>query len=248
MTNIFVLIRYDSVSGHAFVGDYSGQISMLKLVNNSVQCVTTFKGHSGSVRSLLWEPSSSLLFSGSFDQNVCVWDIGGKKGTVYELQGHKGKVTGLEYLKKTNQLISGGEDAILVAWNMKIPRQETPEWKESDICETCRKPFFWNLRAMIESKTVGQRQHHCRACGKAVCDKCSSRRSPLPKMGFEFEVRLCDPCFAQVTDADRVSLASFHEAKHSIVTLHLDEARNLLVTVGTDKLIKIWDISALNQS
>ncbi|CAL8107195.1 unnamed protein product [Orchesella dallaii] len=241
-------LQYDTLTDHAFVGDYSGQITMLKLSGaDGLTCVTTFKGHSGSVRSLLWQPDCSFLFSGSFDQNICVWDIGGKKGTVYELQGHKGKVTGLSYLTRTHQLISGGEDAILVAWNMKGERLQTPEWKESDICEVCKRPFFWNLRAMMENKTIGQRQHHCRACGKAVCDKCSTRRTPLPRMGFEFDIRVCDPCYSGVTDNDRTSLASFHEAKQSIVTLHIDETRHLLITVGSDRLIKIWDISALNQ-
>ena len=32
------------------------------------------------------------LYSGSFDCSVFVWDIGGRKGTVYELHGHRSKV------------------------------------------------------------------------------------------------------------------------------------------------------------
>jgi len=118
--------------------------------------------------------------------------------------GFRGKVTGLAYLNKSQQLVSGGEDSVLVAWNMASERLQTPDWKESDFCEICKKPFFWNLRAMMENKTIGQRQHHCRACGKAVCDKCSNRRSPLPKMGFEFEVRLCDPCFSATSEPELV--------------------------------------------
>lgn len=102
------------------------------------------------------------------------------------------------YLNRSKQLVSGGEDAVLVAWNMSSERLQTPDWKESDICEICRKPFFWNLKAMMETKTMGQRQHHCRACGKAVCDKCSTKRSPLPRLGFEFEVRVCDPCSGEI--------------------------------------------------
>lgn len=43
----------------------------------------------------------------------------------------------------------------------------------------------------------------------------------------------------------RVSLASFHDAKHSIMYMDLDEARDRLLTVGQDRLIKVWDISAL---
>jgi len=76
-------------SGHAFVGDFGGQITMLKLDKNALTVVTTFKGHTGSIRSLFWEPSSSLLFSGAFDQQICVWNIGGGRGQVLELQGHK---------------------------------------------------------------------------------------------------------------------------------------------------------------
>jgi WD40 repeat protein len=239
-------LQFDQLTEHAFIGDYSGQITMLKIGPDNLTCVTTFKGHSGSIRCLLWEPSTSLLFSGSFDSNVCVWDIGGKKGTVFELQGHKGKVTGLAYLGKAGQLISGGEDAILVAWNMRCQRVETPPWKESDLCELCKKPFFWNLKAMFDSKILGQRQHHCRSCGRAICDKCSTKRISIPKMGFEFQVRVCDECGNSAREEDKTSLASFHEAKHSVVTLSVDTQRNLLITVGSDRVIKIWDIEPLS--
>ena len=42
----------------------------------------------GSVRSLAWDAESKLLFSGSFDESIIVWDIGGQKGTALELHGH----------------------------------------------------------------------------------------------------------------------------------------------------------------
>lgn len=82
-------IRFDSQSKHAFIGDYSGQIIMLKLDHSGAALVTTLKGHTGSIRALSWAPTPQLLFSGSFDQTVIVWDIGGRQGTAYELQGHK---------------------------------------------------------------------------------------------------------------------------------------------------------------
>ena len=43
----------------------------------------------GSVRCLAWDEDRSLLFSGSFDQSIIVWDIGGQQGTAFELQGHQ---------------------------------------------------------------------------------------------------------------------------------------------------------------
>ena len=39
---------------------------------------------------------------------------------------------------------------------------QTSDWAESDNCQLCSKPFFWNFRAMYDQKQLGMRQHHCR--------------------------------------------------------------------------------------
>ncbi|XP_071951193.1 WD repeat and FYVE domain-containing protein 2-like [Antedon mediterranea] len=238
-------LEFDSDSRHAFVGDYSGNITVVKVEDNDHQVITTLKGHSGSIRSLAWDPQRRLLFSGSFDQSIIVWDIGGNQGTAYELQGHTGKVEGLCYSNRSNQLISSGDDQRFVFWNMEAKRQETPEWVENDICEKCAQPFFWNFKEMWNKKELGVRQHHCRKCGKAICDKCSSDRSTLPVLGFEFEVRVCRDCYSEITDEDRAPLASFHDAKHSVVSMHLDDVKGQMVTCGTDRVIKLWDMSSV---
>ncbi|KAG8222020.1 hypothetical protein J437_LFUL002781 [Ladona fulva] len=118
-------------SVHIFVGDYSGQITMLKIdppVDSASNCtfnlITTLKGHTGSVRCLAWDAGERLLFSGSFDHSVIVWDIGGRKGTAYELQGHHKVVSALCYASAAKQLVSGGEDSILFFWNMAVKRKE----------------------------------------------------------------------------------------------------------------------------
>ncbi|OBS60737.1 hypothetical protein A6R68_08138, partial [Neotoma lepida] len=80
--------------------------------------------------------------------------------------------------------------------------------------------------------------HHCRKCGKAVCGKCSSKRSSIPLMGFEFEVRVCDSCHEAITDEERAPTATFHDSKHNIVHVHFDATRGWLLTSGTDKVIK----------
>jgi len=43
----------------------------------------------GSIHALSWDSERSLLFSASYDQVVVVWDIGGQRGTAFELQGHR---------------------------------------------------------------------------------------------------------------------------------------------------------------
>ena len=38
-------------------------------------------------------------------------------------------------------------------------------------------------------------RHHCRACGRVVCDGCSRRVQCLPQFGILEPARTCDACF-----------------------------------------------------
>ncbi|KAH8377861.1 hypothetical protein KR093_007506 [Drosophila rubida] len=238
-------LQFDALAKYAFVGDQAGQITMLRCDVSGVQLITTFKGHTAGIRCLRWVEGPQLLFSGACDQSVIVWDVGGKRGTIYELQGHNNKVSALAYANHTQQLITCGEDSVVVFWEMNAMRKEVPGWVESNNCQLCSRPFFWNFRSMMDQKQLGIRQHHCRHCGKAVCDNCSTNRINIPIMGFEYDVRCCDPCFKQLQTVERPSLASFHDAKHCIVHMDLDEERKRLLTVGQDRLIKVWDLSTI---
>ena len=100
--------------------------------------------------------------SGSFDSNVFIWDVGGRKGTVYELNGHRNKVNTVHYVPSSRSLMSTGEDSTLVLWNLAAHRLETVDWAESDTCQLCNRPFYWNFKAMYDQKQIGLRQHHCR--------------------------------------------------------------------------------------
>lgn len=236
-------IQFDGPSRHVFVSEQSGVITMLKLESssNSHTCkfITSLHGHQSSVRSLLWEPVKNWLFSAGSDQLVVCWDIGGRKGSAYELQGHRAKVTSLCYSKNNNILLSAGEDCTVVAWNMSVKRDETPQWSESNNCQRCNRPFFWNFRAMYETKQMGLRQHHCRFCGKAVCGDCSQHRTTIPAMGFEFQVRVCDECFPQFSDTSRKPLAKFFNAMHHVNCMDYNESKQLILTTGYDRTIML---------
>ncbi|EDO26009.1 predicted protein [Nematostella vectensis] len=156
----------------------------------------------GSIGGLAWDAEKRLLFSGSFDQSIIIWDIGGQQGTAFELQGHISKVQALCFAAHSKKLISCGEDGAIMVWDMRIKRKETPEWSQCDICERCGGPFFWNFKDMWSKKTVGVRQHHCRKCGRAVCQSCSEKQSTLPIMGFEYSIRICNECYGTITDEE----------------------------------------------
>lgn len=35
---------------------------------------------------------------------------------------------------------------------------QAPQWLDSDSCQKCEQPFFWNIKQMWDSKTLGLRQ------------------------------------------------------------------------------------------
>jgi len=235
-------LAYDKDAQYVFVGDYSGAISVLHVTQNGVTFINTLKGHSGSIQCLAWDGDRNWLYSGSYDTSVFVWDIGGRRGTVYELHGHRSKVSSLIYSPQHKRLLSVGEDSRLVCWDMDQRRIETPDWAESDICQLCSRPFFWNVKAMYEQKQVGLRQHHCRRCGKAVCDYCSSKRSVLTDRGHEYPVRVCENCFIDVKEGEKKPLANFFDTRQVVKHLFYDSSRSLLGTVGHDNVIKLWQV------
>ncbi|RUS85425.1 hypothetical protein EGW08_006816 [Elysia chlorotica] len=216
-------LEFDEESKYAFIGDYSGQIAVLKLKDNSFDFIAPLKGHSGWFLRFL----VSLKLS---DVSLAFYLI------------HRDKVQGIAHARLSQQLITGADDSILGIWDMQVKRLETPDWVESDVCQKCDAPFFWNFRKMWEDKKVGMRQHHCRRCGKALCHVCCSKTSTLPIMGFEYPVRVCDACFDEITPEDKAPHATFHDLKHSIVHMHLDEPRKILLTTGKDRVMKLWDM------
>ena len=74
---------------------------------------------------------------------------------------------------------------VVTAW---IKDSARPEYWEADkdvvACGVCSTSF-------VESK---QTIHHCRACGKGVCDDCSQNKRPVPSRGWNSPVRVCNTC------------------------------------------------------
>lgn len=113
---------------------------------------------SGGVQTLLWDAEAEWLFSGSFDTSVVVWDIGAHQGVALELNGHSDRLIGIYFNKIRKHLITCSADGHIGVWPMNVKRNETPKWLESDNCQICHLPFFWNLRAMWTQKQIGLRQ------------------------------------------------------------------------------------------
>ena len=70
-------------------------------------------------------------------------------------------------------------------------------------CECCQADFVLFLR--INPK------HHCRACGKLICGRCSSQKVQLWRSSMAPFDRVCDPCFKVISN--RASLRSNEQTR-----------------------------------
>ena len=78
-------LAFDYGSLTAFVGDYSGEIAVVRIPTNDAPAgkPTTMKGHEGSTRCLDWDPLRRWLYSGGYDGKVIVWNL--SEGIKYDL-------------------------------------------------------------------------------------------------------------------------------------------------------------------
>jgi hypothetical protein len=65
------------------------------------------------------------------------------------------------------------------------------EWMRDDETPNC-------MRCELPFTRVTRRRHHCRNCGGLFCDRCSSQRLPLLKLGHIEPVRVCDGCYLRL--------------------------------------------------
>jgi len=214
-------------------------------IDNKYKLCNTFSGHTGIIQNLVWDSGTAWLFSGSYDKSIIVWDIGTHQGLVVELNGHFDRLVGISYDNLRKVLITCSADGYIGVWSMNVQRKETPKWIKSDTCQICHLPFFWNIPAMWRQKEIGSRQHHCRRCGRAVCDKCSQTRKPLPLLGYEIPQRICNDCVGELESDETIPHASFHDARQGTIKMDYNQGKKLMMTVGTDRTVKLWDMSSV---
>ncbi|KAK4264339.1 hypothetical protein QN277_025534 [Acacia crassicarpa] len=85
-------------------------------------CTHYFTGHRGVVSSIMFhpDPEKPLLFSGSDDGGVRVWDItkDKKKKCIATLDNHSSAVTSLAISEDGWKLLSGGRDKVVTLWDL----------------------------------------------------------------------------------------------------------------------------------
>jgi len=93
---------------------------------------------------------------------------------------------------------------------------DPPPHEEGSHCRVCNCAF-----------TTFKRRHHCRCCGRSLCNEHSSNQKALPQFGIYTPVRVCDECCKhpkpRVKPATENSRGSVDDASASISKLNLSE-------------------------
>jgi WD40 repeat protein len=80
-------------------------------------CIGTFRGHSGSVQCMSYDSTRRVLYSGSNDKTIQVWQrTSTGLNCLYILDGHQGPLRTLVYDTKTRTLFSGSHDKTIKSW------------------------------------------------------------------------------------------------------------------------------------
>merc|ERR1711981_917759 len=136
------------------------------------------------VDSVSWCPATQCLITTTSENwssdgaEIKVWFIGGGQGKKIAFCAHqvKQKLVNSQMFQSNNiySLISLNQYGVVgkFEWPSTRDVKEPPTWKEADSCQMCTWPFLWNVKVCWDRKCMGRRQHHCRACGAAICSAC----------------------------------------------------------------------------
>ena len=74
-----------------------------------------------------------------------------------------------------------------------IPDSDNPSEAAGKECGVCKFPMRWQFIGNSPTE-VARVSHHCRSCGKIVCEACSDNKMSLPHIGVGRSSRVCDHC------------------------------------------------------
>ena len=97
----------------------------------------------------------------------------------------------------TDHMARAYYEGLLEVKAIRAAKQDLPKWvgfADDSTCACCASLFTWNSTSDTEAQAARDK-HNCRACGGLVCDPCSKKRLPIPAIGINAPVRICDRCY-----------------------------------------------------
>ncbi|CAJ1409301.1 unnamed protein product [Effrenium voratum] len=82
-------------------------------------------------------------------------------------------------------------------WDRTVEAVQPVNWQPSVLWGFCAECFA-SFERSTSATGEGKSKHHCRHCGRVVCDNCSKDREMVPWHGHTKAVRVCKVCLAPV--------------------------------------------------
>ncbi|XP_070544862.1 uncharacterized protein [Ptychodera flava] len=123
-----------------------------------------------------------------------------------------------------------GQSNVFSDMPFTLTRARWMEDHEAVMCNVCNQKFN-QLR----------RKHHCRVCGRVVCNKCCKEKVPLPQLGYAEPERSCDDC--------RPITELITKSRSPLVSFQLESASGLYQamqdTLGLVKILQLGGLQTL---
>lgn len=113
---------------HGVTWSPCGKLVAVACRDNSVAILDPFKrvvvqrliGHENEVKAVVFSPDGRYLYSGSWDNNVIVWDLHASEEyrLVARLRGHNRGIYALDVAPDGKTLVSGANDRTFIIWNL----------------------------------------------------------------------------------------------------------------------------------
>lgn len=114
-------VAYSPTGDFLAIGDTGRQVEVYERQGWSAKIKGKWVFHTSKINCLSWNPSGTILASGSTDENIFLWKINNPMSKIQLSYAHMGGVTGTGWLDD-ERLISIGNDHCACTW--KIPLEE----------------------------------------------------------------------------------------------------------------------------
>ena len=266
-----VVSKFDNLSCIAFSSENNTLIVVEKEEDSSLNYITTFDGKSFEKQATCYFSGDiitclSVFYSSEYKKDILA--IGTQEGKIVLkdvskldknnkelsfdyplLHEHVDQIRTLAYNPKTNHLVSGGNDCGVVLWNLNTYETSFQYSMEDTVhCVTFiseaiiavsgseRAISFLNIENAEEEQLIHRLELHTREVNFLQYNK-----GTLLSASYDKDVILTDLKIEEntvfVIDS---KIINGHTA--GVKATQLDYAHGRLVTIGTDKSIRIWDI------
>ncbi|KAJ2556560.1 beta transducin [Coemansia sp. RSA 1933] len=121
------LCRSPNGSDYA-VGYSDGSVRLFDIGSHAIKVV--LNGHRGRISALQFDPTGTVLVSGSRDTDLILWDVVGETG-LYRLRGHKDEITDIAFIRSSKNaasalnassegyIVTSSKDTLVKLWDLR---------------------------------------------------------------------------------------------------------------------------------